>query len=82
MYLLPLYTFFFFPPRRPERPIEEGRIQSVYSKRRNYRTFQATRKWRKCNWNNQERKKIRLPRQLFGLELGSSTLVVLFYFGQ
>jgi len=54
MYLLPLYTF--FPPRRPERPIEEGRIQSVYSKRRNYRTFQATRKWRKCNWNNQERK--------------------------
>ena len=25
---------------------------------------------------------IRLPRQLFGLELGSSTLVVLFYFGQ
>lgn len=54
MYLLPLYTF--FPPRRPERPIEEGRIQSVYSKRRNYRTFQATLQWRKCNWNNQERK--------------------------
>ena len=41
MYLLPFYTF--FPPRRPERPIEEGRIKSVYSKRRNYRTFQATR---------------------------------------
>ena len=80
MYLLPLYTF--FPPRRPERPIEEGRIQSVYSKRHNYRTSKQPSNEESTIETIKNGKIIRLPRQLFGLELGSSTLVVLFYFGQ
>jgi hypothetical protein len=78
MYLLPLYIFFSDSPPR-----------NTYRRRKNSIPSAVTIALSKQPVNEESAietikngKIIRLPRQLFGLELGSSTLVVLFYFGQ